>query len=236
MKTAVLFVLITFMTTRGLSQDSFIPSVMKNIAIIQNELHIFHANGLIGNSFLIVAETTLAAITYGITHDQITSRVCFEYFFTGSHYPIVDSESPTLHALIWGVIATWWVGFGLGIPTAIFAQAGYWPVITASELLPFIYLHLKLTAFAATIVGFSSWVYMKASGYIPTEFIPNLLTGNGYLLDTIEKKQNWLSVALTHDTSYFFGFLNSVLMWSLIMYERYKYSLNTNKSITSGSK
>ncbi len=66
------------------------------------------------------------AILYGIVHDQVTARVCVEYFTIG-HPPVFDTDDTTLLALGWGVIATWWVGLGLGIPLAIAARAGSMP-------------------------------------------------------------------------------------------------------------
>ena len=55
-----------------------------------------------------------AAVVYGILHDSVTARVCVEYFTVG-HPPVFDTDSPTLLAFGWGFIATWWVGFILGI-------------------------------------------------------------------------------------------------------------------------
>lgn len=55
-------------------------------------------------SLLIVLLCIGSAIGYGIAHDQITARVCVEYFTIG-HPRVFDTESPTLLALGWGVIA-----------------------------------------------------------------------------------------------------------------------------------
>jgi hypothetical protein len=38
-----------------------------------------------------------AAIVYGILHDQVTARVCVEYFTIG-HPPIFHTDDPTLLA------------------------------------------------------------------------------------------------------------------------------------------
>jgi len=47
----------------------------------------------------------LAAVVYGIVHDQSASHVCIEYF-TVFHPPVLRTRSPTLLAFGWGVIAT----------------------------------------------------------------------------------------------------------------------------------
>ena len=74
-----------------------------------------------------------AAVLYGIVHDQITARVCLEYF-TVAHPHLVDTRSTTVLALCWGVAATWWVGVLLGIPLAITCRAGSPPRVSAGEL------------------------------------------------------------------------------------------------------
>jgi hypothetical protein len=35
-----------------------------------------------------------SAMIYGIVHDQITARICVEYFTIG-HPPVFDTDSPT---------------------------------------------------------------------------------------------------------------------------------------------
>lgn len=62
----------------------------------------------------IVLLSILAAIGYGIIHDQVTARICVEYFTIG-HPPIFHTDSPALLGVRWGILATWWVG--LILPT-----------------------------------------------------------------------------------------------------------------------
>jgi len=62
----------------------------------------------------IVGLCIAAAIGYGIGHDQITARVCVEYFTIG-HPPIFSTDSPRLLGLGWGIMATGWVGLVLGL-------------------------------------------------------------------------------------------------------------------------
>jgi hypothetical protein len=53
----------------------------------------------------IVLLCVVMAATYGIVHDQITARICVEYFTIG-HPPVFGTADPTLLGLGWGVIAT----------------------------------------------------------------------------------------------------------------------------------
>ena len=47
-------------------------------------------------SAAILLLSEFAAIGYGIVHDQITARVCVEYFSIG-HPPIFPTDDPTIH-------------------------------------------------------------------------------------------------------------------------------------------
>ena len=69
----------------------------------------------------IVALCIGSAVAYGILHDQVTARVCVEYFTIG-HPPVFSAVSPTMLGIGWGIIATWWVGLLLGIPLAVAAH------------------------------------------------------------------------------------------------------------------
>lgn len=101
-----------------------------------------------GEAFRIVLLSVLAAVLYGIAHDQVTARVCLEYFTIG-HPRLVASDSPTVHALLWGVIATWWVGALLGVSLAIAARAGRRPRLGARALCrPIVWLLVAMAAIA----------------------------------------------------------------------------------------
>ena len=69
----------------------------------------------------IVALAILTCVTYGVINDQITARICVEYFTIG-HPRIVATEDPTIPGIVWGIIATWWVGLILGVPLATVAK------------------------------------------------------------------------------------------------------------------
>ena len=103
----------------------------------------------------IIGLTILAAVGYGILHDQVTARICVEYFTIG-HPPLLPTESPTWLAIGWGIVATWWVGLPLGILLAAAARAGHRPKWTARQLRrPIAVLLLCMGACAAVagIVG-----------------------------------------------------------------------------------
>ena len=100
----------------------------------------------------ILGLSVLAAVLYGIAHDQVTTRVCLEYF-TVFHAPVFGTESPTLLAFGWGVIATWWMGLFLGFPLALAARAGRRPKWTARQLVRPIAVLLATMAVLSLIAG-----------------------------------------------------------------------------------
>jgi hypothetical protein len=143
------------------------------------------------------------AIAYGILHDQVTARVCVEYFTIG-HPPVFGTDSPTLLGLGWGIIATWWVGFLLGIPLAIAARTGRRPKRTAASLsrpILKLLLVMGLCALFAGLVGF-----LLAS------------TGAVYLLEPlasdVPRRQHprFLADLWAHSASYFVGFVGGLVV------------------------
>jgi hypothetical protein len=67
------------------------------------------------------AATIVLACAYGIAHDQVTAHLCVEYF-TVAHVRVFPTESATLLAMGWGIIATWWMGAALGVIIAVAAM------------------------------------------------------------------------------------------------------------------
>ena len=96
-----------------------------------------------------------AAVAFGLIMDQITARLCLEYF-TVAHPPVsfLPKDSPTIVALYWGVAATWWVGLILGTGLAAAARAGAWPQLGPRDIYrPLAVLMLTIAA-GTTAAGF----------------------------------------------------------------------------------
>ena len=100
----------------------------------------------------IVAMCTLGAIVYGIVHDFVTARICVEYFTIG-HPRIIESESPARLALAWGVLATLWVGAGLGVLWAFAARATSRPKIAPGRMILPLAVVMGVSALAALALG-----------------------------------------------------------------------------------
>ncbi|CAN5351252.1 hypothetical protein BH09SUM1_BH09SUM1_19540 [soil metagenome] len=83
--------------------------------------------------FRCIAACMGAAILYGIVHDMVTAHVCVEYF-TLAHEKYIDSTSPVVVGLLFGVISTWWAGAALGILVGYAAARGEKPPLPVREV------------------------------------------------------------------------------------------------------
>jgi hypothetical protein len=111
-------------------------------------------------SLAIVLMCIVAAVVYGVVHDQITARVCIEYFTVG-HPPVFGTDDPTLLGIGWGILATWWVGLLLGVPLAIVARAGSRPKRSVGSLVMPVCSLLAVMAFCALVAGTAGWLLAR---------------------------------------------------------------------------
>jgi hypothetical protein len=144
-----------------------------------------------------------AAVFYGILHDQVTVRVCVEYFTIG-HPPVFQTDSPTLLGLGWGVIATWWVGLILGIPMACSARIGQRPPLPASSLLKPIAMLLAVMAVLAVIAGLAGFAAARAGAVWLVEPMRSAVP--------IEKHVFFIANLWSHLASYGVGFLGGIVL------------------------
>ena len=154
-------------------------------------------------SIKIIILSILAAITYGIIHDQITAHICVEYFTIG-HAKLIQSESPFVLGLFWGVVATWWVGLPLGIALSFSARFGSNPKLTYQDLIKPIVTLMKVMfcfAFIAGIIGFitsSTGIFFLVRRL--AERVPE------------EKHVAFLTVGWAHSASYLAGVLGGLVL------------------------
>jgi len=161
-------------------------------------------------SFKIMLLCLAAAVTYGICMDQITARVCVEYFTVG-HPRIFQTEDPTLLAFGWGIVATWWVGLPLGVPAALVARAGSRPRLAARELLRPIGLLMLAMACFAGISGAVGYVLVRTwPGHDRSLF---LRLGE-------ETYPRFMADAWAHGAAYLGGFVGGIVVLVWIWQER----------------
>lgn len=169
-------------------------------------------------SLKIIGSSILLAICYGIFHDFITAHLAIEYFTIG-HPKIIKSESPFVLAIIWGTIATWWVGLILGVLLLMASRTGKHPKLPFKAIIPYqlrLLTVMSLTAFLGGVIGFTlsklEFIYL----------MPNLSER------ILQEKQNlYLAVLWAHSSSYLTGLLGGIVTCILIWKSRKK-SLSNN--------
>lgn len=155
--------------------------------------------GELGAITRIVLLCIAVAVAYGVAHDQVTARVCIEYF-TEFHPPVVASKSPTVQGMVWGVIATWWVGALLGFPLALAAHLGTWPRRAASELRRPLLNLMFSNAALALLVGIA--------GYLIAPHVFNIAPES---LDA-QRWPRFLAVWGAHNASYLAGSCGGIML------------------------
>ena len=162
-------------------------------------------------SLKIVLTCVLAAVLYGIIHDQFTAHICVEYFSV-FHPPVFSTTSPTLLALGWGVIATWWMGVFLGTFLAFAARAGSRNKIDAGQLLRPISELLLVMGFLAASAGLAGYVLTRLGIIAPPGWVGSILPP--------EKHARFMADWYAHNASYSVGFFGGILLCVLTIRKR----------------
>jgi hypothetical protein len=153
--------------------------------------------------FQIVLLSVLAACSYGVIHDQITARLCIEYF-TVAHPPLFHTTSPTLLALCWGVAATAGIGAALGVVLALVSESdgpAPYPISRLGRSILFLLAIMATSAFLAGVVGYQ----LSSRGFI---FIPS---GLGRAVPA-QQHDRFMAVWFAHGASYLVGLAGSALL------------------------
>jgi hypothetical protein len=150
----------------------------------------------------IIGLSVFAAILYGIVHDQVTARICVEYFTIG-HPPIFGTEDPTRLALGWGVLATWWAGLLLGVPLAVAARVGPWPPRSPGSLIRPIAVLMSVMAGGALLAGIAGW-FLANAGVV-------FLVGAIAEEVPADKHVRFLADLWAHSASYLVGFVGGFI-------------------------
>lgn len=152
-----------------------------------------------------------AAVIYGVLHDMITAHLCLEYFTVGRPR-LFSSNVPALHALGWGVIATWWVGAILGLPLVLSARLGRSTPFTPRDLVrPLVVLLLVMGA-CAFLAGATMWVAQEAGFAHPSGWV------NVYVRS--EKGRMFMAVGAAHNASYAVGAIGGIVLIMWVWKER----------------
>ncbi len=157
----------------------------------------------------IVILGVVAACVYGIAQDQVTARVCVEYFTIG-HPPIFDTDSPTLLAFGWGIVATWWVGLPLGLLVGLTSRVGGWPRFTWRNLLRPVTVVLCVMGVISLTAGVTGYFVASEGGVRLVEPLASRVAAGRHVL--------FLADLWAHLAAYGAGFLGGVglCFWCIV--------------------
>ena len=151
----------------------------------------------------IVFLSILSCVAYGTIQDQITVRICIEYFSIG-HPKIISSTDPTILGLVWGIVATWWFGLILGVPLATIARIGSRSKMTVGLLIRPVAVILGCNASLATLAGFFGYI-AATKGWV-------FLVGPIAERVPQDKHIPFIIDLWVHNASYLGGFLGGIIL------------------------
>ena len=152
-----------------------------------------------------------AAVAYGIVHDEITARVCVEYFSL-AHPPLFPFSSPTMLGLCWGAAATFGVGLVLGYLLAQASQSEGLPGMPIRAIVRPLLVLLAVTGLAAAVAGYIGYRLAESSvislpALLPYDWVESLPRA---------RQDRFLAVWFAHGASYFFGLVaGSILIFRI---------------------
>lgn len=164
----------------------------------------------------IVLLAIAGSVAFGIVHNMFTAHICLEYFTIG-HVRLFDSNIPALHALAWGIVATWWMGLLLGLPLAFAARIGSWPTLDAADIAPTL-RRVLLCVFACAALGFViGWALAATKNIVLVDRFARSIPP--------DKHTAFLAVGAAHLTSYAAGTIAGLVLIMLTLLKRQRLAL-----------
>jgi hypothetical protein len=194
-------------------------------------------------TYAMIGLGVLGAVTYGILNDQITARLCIEYFNSNAvphHKRLLDEinrgmiehglgsfpmDSPTLVAFIWGTIATWWVGLPLGIGIAATGRAStLLPKLQAKDIIKPGIVGLSILGIGAFFAGLTGYCSAELGWTSPEALVGT--TQASYI--PTDRRSFFVANAYAHEAGYVLGALVGIGLISWILIKRIKMLKNQN--------
>ena len=134
----------------------------------------------------------------GIAIDLVTANVAVEYF-TVHHPHVVESDSPWVMALVWGIGASWWCGLILA-PLLWWANLRRVQPLSRNRVLAMVVKAMALI-----------WIVMMAilfAVYLIGGLVPEANRKPGF-----ESGRRLMAVALSHASEYALAVLVAIVLW-----------------------
>lgn len=152
-----------------------------------------------------------AMVGYAVLQDQVSARLCPEYF-TVLHPPIPGLSDPTLLGISWGFLGAWWGGVLLGFALALTATVGSRPPLAPRELVRPLAALVGVLAAVTALTGFAVWHHANLLG---VSLDPQMS-----LLVPKERHRGLLTVACYHFTAYVTAAVGSAVLCMWVSGER----------------
>lgn len=151
------------------------------------------------------------AIAFGIVHDLVTANSCVEYFTIG-HPKVIESENPFLLALVWGVLATWWVGLILGTLIVLSNAIGKRDKVPFAIIRSYVIRLLLIMILTSALAGITGYILANTGViYLVGELVDQIPSG---------KHSVFLAVAWAHLSSYIVGFIGGIVICMKVWMKR----------------
>jgi hypothetical protein len=161
----------------------------------------------------IVGSSIALAVGYGLIQDQITIRICPEYFTVWHPNPLQIDGSTQL-ALYWGVAATWWVGLILGIIVAAVATVGEMPKPKFGVVLRRLIWLILATGLCTVFAG----LVAQLTGFMA----PPAITGPKIEQLADAERHRFAVDWAAHNMAYLSAFVGAMVVSGLTWFGRYK--------------
>lgn len=151
----------------------------------------------------IVLLCCVAAAMYGIAQDQITVRVCTEYF-TIAHPQLFPTASRTLLALCWGIAGSVWVGAAFGVVLASVSESDGHPPLPVRRLCTSVAALLGAMAMSSVLAGFIAFQLSLDTIISIPEAVARAIPSTAH--------DHFMAVWFAHIASYLAGFIGGAVL------------------------
>lgn len=155
----------------------------------------------------------VAMVGYGILQDQVSARLCPEYF-TVAHPPVPGLKNPTLLGIAWGFLGSWWGGLLMGYFVGLAATLGPRPPLTLRDVVRPMLVLLVVVGVMTALTGVNVWRHAELLGVSLDPFLKRMVPAD---------RHRWLMVvACYHFTAYTTATLASIVLCAWVWRERAK--------------
>ena len=159
----------------------------------------------------IVGFMILIAIGFGLVHDLVTAHICVEYFSI-AHPPVIPGGPPVVYALVWGVIATWWMGLILGVLLGLSSRLVRVRQISLNWLIKPVLAMFSVLLVVAMLSGLAGYLSVKYNIFNISISSPQGISENIY--------PRYVFDSFAHGTSYFLGIVGGLVLSGFIVFKR----------------